>query len=385
MSYALYICGDEIGSPGGAGQVTKHELAVMQRMYPEVVALQLRHVQPGPYAGLDVPFLWDYFALAQVAKLCESKGPPVHCHIYSGCYTETIRYLKTYMCHDTEGFYPAYTQVSITVPAHDRNLSIKERGPAYYLPHIDIPELWAQHSEGYKLADLVIVPGEAPRRFLEREGVDPKRLAIIPHGISRYPETVLPFPDRFIVGYLGAYGPDKGVKYLLQAWGAVAPKMDPDAELWLAGAGSEGLEKLVRQYVPSGKVRLLGFVDDPWEFYQHLSVYVQPSVCEGFGIEVAEAMACGRPCIVSTGAGAADLTKQAWANHDGVTGGYKVPPADVERLVGMIDLFYAVFTQPKWKEQRIRYGVNAREVARRLTWDQIEAQYEAIFHNRLGI
>ncbi|MEK6884695.1 MAG: hypothetical protein AABY22_34000, partial [Nanoarchaeota archaeon] len=151
MSYALYICGDEIGAPGGAGQVTKHELAVMTRMYPEVDILQLKDVRPGPYAGLDLPFLWDYFALSKVARLCELKGPPVHAHFYSGCYTETIRYLKMFELGDSgEG-----VKVSITCPAHDRNISIKERGPSYYLPHIDIPDLWQQHSEGYRLADLV--------------------------------------------------------------------------------------------------------------------------------------------------------------------------------------------------------------------------------------
>lgn len=368
--YAMYICGDRIGEPGGAGQVTKHELAVLQRIYgpDNVVVLQLGDVRPDPYAYADVPYLWDYFALSKVARLCETQGPPRQVHFYSGCYSETVRYLVG-----------KATKVSYTCPAHDIRISQKERGAAYWLPHIDIPELWAQHKLGYQLADLVIAPGEAPRDFLESEGVDPKKMVIIPHGIDRFPETVKPFPDVFRVGYLGAYGPDKGVRYLLRAWGELAL---PDAELWLAGAGSESMERLVRQCVPAGKVRLLGWVDSPADFYQELSVYVQVS-CEGFGIEVPEALASGRPCIVSEAAGAADLVRQPWPKLGEQP--VKYPQGllckfgDVPELVGALKCLHS------YQDQLPAMGAKAREVARRLTWPDVEAKYEAIFYSKLGV
>jgi glycosyltransferase involved in cell wall biosynthesis len=370
IGYAIYICGDVIGAPGGAGQVTRHELNVLQRMYgpDNVRVFQFKDGRPDPYDQLDIPYLSDYFILSKVAALYERNGPPAHVHIYSGCYTETIRYLQTRLRPWHEP-----TFVSVTCPAHDRNLSMQARGAAYFLPHIDIPELWQQHVHGLRLADLVIAPGETPRAFLESEGVAHDKLVIIPHGIERFPETVAPFPERFTVGYLGGLGPDKGLVYLMKAWGKLNL---PDATLMIAGAGSSQLEKFVRQYVPEGRVRLMGYVPDAYDFYNQLSVYVQPSVSEGFGIEVAEAMSCGRPVIVSTGAGAASLLDPM---PGGAPSAQLVPPANVIELMANLAAMY------NGRGALEGLGLLNREIAQRLTWDKMEAQYEAVFYNRMGV
>ena len=351
MTRAVLICGDVVGAPGGAGQVTKNELMALQEVFGanEVGVLQLADVRPAVYAGLDVPYLWDYFALSQ---LHEPRFDALeHAHIYSGCYTETVRYLRS-----------RGVTVSYTCPAHDRNLSMKERGPAYYLPHIDIPELWQQHSQGLRLANLVIVPGEAPRRFLESEGVESEHMVVIPHGIDSVPEQVAPFPEEFTIGYLGAVGVDKGVRFLVAAWGILDW---PDARLLIAGEGSQQLESYIRTLAGKGRFVLLGWVPDPWEFYPKLSIYIQPSV-EGFGIEVPEAMACGRPVIVSDAAGAADLV------DPGETG-WRVPFADTNALVEVLGQCY------QHQDKLLAIGNRARKVAQRYTWELIRGRYIEVF------
>jgi glycosyltransferase involved in cell wall biosynthesis len=232
--------------------------------------------------------------------------------------------------------------------------------------------LWQQHVHGLRLADLVIAPGETPRAFLESEGVAHKKLVIIPHGIERFPESVAPFPEKFTVGYLGGLGPDKGLVYLMKAWGKLNL---PDATLVIAGAGSSQLEKFVRQYVPEGRVRLLGYVPDAYQFYNQLSVYVQPSVSEGFGIEVPEAMACGRPVVVSTGAGAASLLPAV--TESGAPNVQLVRPASVEDLMMNLAAIY------NGRGALEELGLRNRGVAERLTWDKVEAKYEAVFYNRM--
>ncbi len=61
-----------------------------------------------------------------------------------------------------------------------------------------------------------------------------------------------------------------------------------------------------------GNVYLQGWVDNVSDFYNGLSLYVQSSVTEGFGCEVLEAMAHGRPVVCSTGAGASDVVPPKW-------------------------------------------------------------------------
>ena len=358
MIRALHVSGDVVGAPGGAGQVTANEVRVLQDIYgaDQVQVLQLDDVRPGPYAGLDVPFIHDYFALSKVARLCEKQGPPEQCHIYSGAYTELTRYLVNRGC-----------KVSHTSPSHDRNLSMKERGPAYYLPHIDIPDLWEQHCEGLRLADLVIVPGEAPRRFLESEGVKPERMVVIPHGIDSVPEQVAPFPEEFVVGYLGRSGPDKGLKYLIDAWAALGWE---DARLIIAGEGSQQWTSYIQSRAGKGKFCLPGFVANVADFYNAITVYCQPSIAEGFGIEIIEAMSYGRPVIASTGAGASDAVVPGC--------GWQVPPADTKALANA--LWHSRNHKPKSMARKTR---TARAWATKYLWEKIRKQYVQVFQELL--
>src|SRR5439155_1645283 len=95
------------------------------------------------------------------------------------------------------------------------------------------------------------------------------------------------------------------VRYLLQAWKRLNYK---DAVLILAGrdSTSDWVAGLIREY-GGGNIRLMGWVKDVADFYNSISVLVQPSCSEGFGIEVLEAMSYSRLVICSDGAGAVDL------------------------------------------------------------------------------
>jgi len=347
---ALYITGDVVGAPGGAGAVTKNELQVLTERYgaDQVSVLQLADVRPQQYAALDIPFLWDYFALTHLATLAHK--PLEHAHFYSGCYSETVRVLKA-----------RGVKVTYTSPHHDRAASLAERGAAYYLPHIDDSALWAQHVEGLKLADLVIAPSTHSRDSLLREGVE--RITIIPHGIEHFPEEVAPFPQEFTVGYLGGLGPDKGLRYLVEAWGKLDLK---DARLLIGGAGSEQLEDFIRRHADGGRFNLVGWAANASDFYNGVSCYVQPSVAEGFGCEVPEAMAHGRPVIASKGAGASDCVTES--------AGYVVKAASADALAEALGRCYKTDTA-----QLQAMGLRARERAREYTWDRVRARYRQVF------
>lgn len=331
MTSALYLTADHVQGAASGGQVARHELAALRQVFDEVLVLDGESLRPVPYRGLDLPFLDDHFALAQLPREL------THCHIYSGTFSASVRWL-----HERG------VTVSYTSPAHDVAVSRAEHealGMAYPYPHLTDPQLWARFIDGLREADQVIVPSQLSKAYLVQHGVWPSRVVVLPHGYEPLGERAPYFrsepfdasvpnaamaPLQGSVGYLGAVGPDKGLRYLLAAWGSI-PRQ---GRLILAGAGTETLAPFVRRFCGQNEVVLLGRVEDvDRDFYAHIGLYVQPSVSESMGIEVLEAVARGIPVIASAGGGASELV----AAHP--EWGAVVPARDPEaisRAIGMV-------------------------------------------------
>jgi glycosyltransferase involved in cell wall biosynthesis len=124
-------------------------------------------------------------------------------------------------------------------------------------------------------AQRVIVPTEAIRReVVERLEVANERVRVIPHGVDVRFRPGNGERGRFAL-YTGDAGPRKGLATLRTA-------LPEGVELKLAGPGH-------------------GYVSDEelLALYRTAAVLVLPSLYEGFGFPLAEAMACGTPCIAS--------------------------------------------------------------------------------------
>lgn len=97
--------------------------------------------------------------------------------------------------------------------------------------------------------------------------------------------------------------PGKNHIGLLKAWQALPPALQQGYELVLAGADWNGADRVhawVAQHQPQG-VSFLGFVPDADlpALYRGATLYLQPSLYEGFGLPVIEAMASGVPVLSS--------------------------------------------------------------------------------------
>jgi len=92
----------------------------------------------------------------------------------------------------------------------------------------------------------------------------------------------------------------KGQWHLIRALKKVKSKI-PDAKLVILGKGNLKiyLESLAKGLGLADDVFLLGFQDNPFKFIKNSSVFVFPSLYEGFGNVLIEAMACGIPVISS--------------------------------------------------------------------------------------
>lgn len=358
----LYLTADQIGIQSGGGCVTYHESEALKSLgLCEVWGREQIDKE-----GME-PWKWDTEAKGYarwkwgIGAIYREDGPfplsLVHC--YAGTFSKTIEAVQFNGC-----------KVTYTAAAHSVEESRRahlELGLPYDFPHLTDPEQWQRYLRGYLLADVLVCPSRHSADVMQSYGRTGP-IEIIPHGCDIPTASVAPPPERFTVGYLGSYGPDKGVRYLLEAWKQLGYK---DAVLLLGGRDSQSpfTDALINHF-GGGNIELVGWVDNISDFYNRCSLYVQPSVTEGFGIEVLEAMAHGRPVIASTGAGAADVIPRTW----------RFASRDVNNLAFKIDMFRKyVMPHMQYDGERNWW----RNEARKYTWDIIRGRYVAMWQKLL--
>lgn len=127
-------------------------------------------------------------------------------------------------------------------------------------------------------------------------------------GAASLPESLqsASTPHAPIILYLSRLDPKKNVEGLLRAMPLVCERL-PTVRLLVAGDGEPSyvasLHRLSSELGVSSSVDWAGFVegDAKTALFRRATLYVLPSFSENFGIAVAEALAAGLPCVVSTG------------------------------------------------------------------------------------
>ncbi len=111
-------------------------------------------------------------------------------------------------------------------------------------------------------------------------------------------------PETFIL-FVGSILPKRNVKALVKAYGLFRDRGEFDHKLILAGSTDTDEYRVVREEITrlglDDEVIFLGFVSDEdlRLLYNAASLYIYPSLSEGIGLTVLEAMACGTPVITS--------------------------------------------------------------------------------------
>jgi glycosyltransferase involved in cell wall biosynthesis len=356
----LFISTDLMTDTSGDIVATK-ELEAIQLLVSEnnekVIILNSNDIAPTKNGLPDIPFLIDYLTLERLSNIDLSDVDLAH--MYGGSYTQTVKFLKA---KDIKTTYSCMM--------HDRKISIEEYEKligSYPFPHVKDDRLWPFYIGAIKEADIVITPGKAPKELLIKEGA--KRVEIIPHGCDIPSQNnIKPFPEEFRIGYLGALGPDKGLIYLIQAWSKLNYT---DSTLIFAGNGTDQLQPLINRYAIRGKFHLTGYLNHPSELYNNISVYVQPSATEAFGMEVTEVMSYGRPVIVSDGAGSSDVIT------NGIDG-FIVPKRNPDAIADKINWCY------NHQKELITMSKNAREKSKQFNWNIIKNGYVNLWKSLLN-
>ncbi len=225
----------------------------------------------------------------------------------------------------------------------------------------------AAYDDPAKRARLVITVSEYSKsRIVEHLGIAPEHVEVIYHGVDRArftpakSETVsgvlaaLRLPERFLL-YPAALWTHKNHGRLLDA---IARLDDNELGLVLTGptfneianlrARAEGLGL-------GGRVRHLGLVDDELisALYQRATALVFPSLHEGFGLPVLEAMASGCPVVASTSGALPEICGDAAMQFD---------PLDIDSIAGAIA---QVINDDRLRGQLAAAG---RDWAKHFTW-----------------
>ena len=161
-----------------------------------------------------------------------------------------------------------------------------------------------------KNADSAIALTNTMKRFMQ--AIYNRDIAVVPNGIDLEVYRHEPDEQRRVslekrILFVGRFDPVKGVQYLLRAMKIVCEVL-PDAKLILVGDGEEreNLECLTDSLGIRDRVFFVGMIPHekiPDYLYQ-ADIFVLPSLSEGFGIVILEAMACGLPgCRIASGGG----------------------------------------------------------------------------------
>ena len=222
--------------------------------------------------------------------------------------------------------------------------------------------------------------GDLVRHF----GVQPEKITVIPNAVEtrfRPPEsaaeveafkTTHGLPDRFIL-FVGTLEPRKNLRRLIKAFEIIA-RDDPAIHLAIVGASgwlNSDLAPLVRARGLATRVTFAGYISDEElpRWYQAASVFCYPSLYEGFGLPVLEAMACGTPVVTA-----------ATSSLPEVAGGAAilVDPTDTHAIAAGID---DLLGDPARRETLRAAGL-AR--ARAFSWERTAAETLTVLRDAAG-
>ncbi|TZF86208.1 glycosyltransferase family 4 protein (plasmid) [Pedobacter sp. BS3] len=209
-----------------------------------------------------------------------------------------------------------------------------------------------RRDEELQTADIILCNSTFTRHTLEEAGVAGDKIICIPYG---FPDALTAKPEktrtriRFL--YAGNLSLRKGVHILLQAWKTAGLA---EAELFLVGKYL--LPDFFRQDLPEN-VHFIENLPQPEYFHilQQADAFILPTLADGFGMVISEAISMGIPVITTTNSGGPDIIRPY---QDGIL----IPPGDKEAIVQALTWCY------NHPEKLQTMGINALKQAQAYPW-----------------
>lgn len=226
--------------------------------------------------------------------------------------------------------------------------------------------------------EAVITISEFSRReILNLLNVDQDKIYVTPLGVDQSftpgKNRMQGLPERYIL-YVGNPEPRKNLQMLLYAYRSLPKNLQERYPLVLAGAKgwhTNEIKKTLRSFHKDGKIISTGYIPQALlpDLYRGASLFVYPSLYEGFGLPVIEAMACGVPVITSNTTSLPEVVGDA---------GVLVNPYDIDELR---EALHELLINEKMGSEMIERGL---ERAKLFTWEKCARETLDVYEKLLG-
>lgn len=281
---------------------------------------------------------------------------------------------------------PVSGHIPTLLTVHDLSfVHFPDTFPARLVDYLNSVVPWSVARASHVLADSV-----ATQRDLRQVwDVPEEKITVLTSGVNQRfqpvidPVVLRSVRERYGLGQapyflsVGTVQPRKNYPMLVRAYRSVADRLPHDLIIaggrgWLA----EGLLAEIERQDLSDRVKLVGFVDDPDlpALYSAATGLVFPSMYEGFGLPLLEAMACGTPVISSS----ASCLPEIITAPDG-DAGILVDPADEQ---GWARAMMRLAEDDPSRAELVQRGLGR---ARQYTWDATARHLLAIYDNLLAM
>ena len=232
---------------------------------------------------------------------------------------------------------------------------------ASLMEETEMSPLFAHNDEAFMQADAVICASSFTRHSLTYAG-SKNPAHVVGYGVDLKlfsARTVAPEARPLTVGFVGALSQRKGARYLLTALASL-PKGAAKLVIYTRAAvdrdlirGFEGLDVEIRG----------GLSDEALAAdIKRCDLVALPSIAEGFGLVILEAMACGVPVLCSTSTGGADFIKHR-------KNGLLIEPGNAE----------AIHQALTHREELFQIGQAPRLEAEKHTWAEYRRRFFAAY------
>lgn len=232
-----------------------------------------------------------------------------------------------------------------------------------------------------RLADIVVADSQSTADAVSKEFfIDSDRLSVVPLGANLAMNVAsldslqqLGIKSSYFL-FVGTLEPRKNLTRLLTAYSQLEESLKEQTMLVIAGGkgwGEIDIKNMVTELGLANHVRLLGYVDEATlaALYLNAQFLVMPSLYEGFGLPLVEAMVHGIPVLTSNNSSMPEVAGDA---------GLLVDALDISSIMNGLKMLLTN------EELRGKLAVNAKVNAARFNWDESAQKLITVFEKAVS-